>query len=435
MFDQIPKVAVPTLGEPEVISNLLDHFGPFTAAWVDEADTVLDPIRLSEDNTATTFQRFERSGPRARLFFEPAKVVAGIVTCGGLCPGLNNIIRGITRQLQLAYGVKRVLGFRFGYLGITPGSQHMPMELTAAGVEDINQFGGTILGSSRGPQDAKVVVDYLRLWGVNMLFCIGGDGTQRGALKIHEEAVRQGVKMAIVGVPKTIDNDVPFCARSFGFLTAVEQASEVLVGAHEEARSADYGVGLVKLMGRDAGFIAAAATNASGVVNLTLVPEADFAVEGPRGLLSYLEARLEKRRHAVIAVAEGAGQSLFNHTAVDTDASGNKKFNDIGVLLRERIVEHFSSIGKPVSMKYIDPSYAIRGVPAHAADAILCERYARDAVHAAMSGRSGMYVGYIHDEFIHVPTDLAAKHRRRINLRGSTWNAVLATTGQPAELK
>lgn len=434
MLHSLPKINVHRLGAATRPSPLLARHGPTSDACVPDSAYVIDPARFDTELLGD-YCLFERAGQRAQLFFDASTVHAGIVTCGGLCPGLNNIIRFVTNQLTHGYGARRVTGFRYGYSGLNPALGHAPVELTSSSVEDLSHFGGTALGSSRGPQEASIVVDYLESLGVNMLFCVGGDGTQRGALKIDEEARRRGAKIAVVGIPKTIDNDVPFCSRSFGFLTAVEKAVETLIAAHEEARSSDRGVGLVKLMGRDAGFIAAAATSASGVVNLTLVPELPFELEGTRGVLKFLEQRMDQRGHAVIAVAEGAGQDLFRNRAINTDASGNKKFNDVGVLLRDRIVEHFTSIGRPISMKYIDPSYAIRGVPANSADALLCERYARNAVHAAMSGRTGMYIGYIHDEYIHVPTELVLKHQRRIDLRGTVWNSVLASTGQPAELK
>jgi 6-phosphofructokinase 1 len=434
MLNSLPKIEVPRLGPAAIPSPLLAHYGPLVELCVPDTAYVIDPARFDAELLGE-YRLFERAGPRAKLHFDPKKVRAGIVTCGGLCPGLNNIIRFVTNQLTHGYGVKDVLGFRYGYSGLNPALGHAPMELTSQSVEDLSHFGGTALGSSRGPQDAKIVVDYLESLGVNVLFCVGGDGTQRGAMRIDAEARRRESSISVVGIPKTIDNDVPFCSRSFGFLTAVEKAVENLVAAHEEARSSDRGVGLVKLMGRDAGFICAAATSASGVVNLTLIPELPFELEGPKGIVKFLEERMDNRNHVVIAVAEGAGQSLFENRAVNTDASGNKKFNDVGVLLRDRIVEHFAGIGKPISMKYIDPSYAIRGVPANSADALLCERYARHAVHAAMSGRTGMFVGYIHDEYIHVPMELATHYQRRIDLSGSVWNSVLASTGQPAELK
>jgi 6-phosphofructokinase 1 len=423
-------IAIDRLGECDHPSPLLDALGPLLETCVSDTSYVIDPVEFDVESPAP-LRAFERSGPRAMLHVDPAMATAGIVTCGGLCPGLNNVVRALTMQLMYRYGVRRVLGFRFGYAGLNPALGYEPIELNPQVVDAISNDGGTILGSSRGPQEPAVTVDYLRRLGVNMLFCVGGDGTQRGALKIHEQVRAVGANIAVVGVPKTIDNDVPLNDQSFGYMTAVEKASEALIAAHAEARASDRGVGLVKLMGRDAGFIAAGATIASGVVNLTLVPELPFTMEA---VLKYLDQRLDQRRHAVIAVAEGAGQNLFKDVALNTDASGNKRFSDIGTTLRDRLVDHFASMGKPISMKYIDPSYMIRGVPANAGDSILCEQFARHAVHAAMSGRSGMFVALRNGHFVHVPTRLTARESRRLDLTGGTWNLVLSSTGQPASL-
>jgi 6-phosphofructokinase 1 len=431
MFEHIERCNVDRLGECVHDSPVVGQLTTAGRSLTPETAYVPDPVRVDIE-ASHTMRLFERAGPREKLYFHGPDVTAGIVTCGGLCPGLNNVIRTITLQLWYRYGVRNIVGFRYGYGGLVPGAEHPPMTLTPEAVTDIDRFGGTILGSSRGPEEPKEIVDHLCRLGIHMLFCVGGDGTQRGALAIHREADRRGVPLAVVGVPKTIDNDVAYCSRSFGFITAVEAAANSLVAAHEEARSSDRGVGLVKLMGREAGFIAAAATLAAGVVNLTLIPELSFTLDGPGGVLDYLERRLDARRHAVIAVAEGAGQDLFEQVAVTTDSSGNRRFNDIGVLLRDRIAEHFTALGKPVSMKYIDPSYMIRGIPANTTDAVLCDQFARHAVHAAMTGRTGMYVGFLHDEFIHVPTELGASEKRRVLMNGGTWTSVLGVTGQPA---
>lgn len=433
MFTSVERCEVPRLGPCTVTSPLVSEMGVYGRSFTPESAFVFDPVRVNPDDPAPV-RLFERAGPREKLFFRPDEVMPGVVTCGGLCPGLNNVLRSIAMQLWHRYGVKRLIGFRFGYAGLNPQLGYDPVELDPHRLADVDRFGGTMLGSSRGPQPPEVVVDFLLRLGVNMLFTVGGDGTQRGALSIYEEATRRGAKLAVVGIPKTIDNDVSFCARSFGFGSASEQAAFNLVAAHEEARSADRGVGIVKLMGRDAGFITAAATLASGVVNLALVPEVPFSLDGPRGVLRYLERRLDERRHAVIAVAEGAGQNLFTQGPAGTDKSGNKRYSDIGVFLRDRIVEHFEQRGEPVQAKYIDPSYGIRGIPANAQDAVLSDQYARHAVHAAMTGRTGMYVGYLHDEFIHVPTRLGSSVKKRIDPTGGLWTSVLGTTGQPVSM-
>jgi 6-phosphofructokinase 1 len=377
---------------------------------------------------------FERAGPREAIFFSPAATKAAIVTCGGVCPGLNNVIRTLYHQLHHGYGVRHVLGIPYGYHGLDPKNRYAPMELSTRLVSEIHRSGGTLLGTSRGPVEAGVMVDYLFSLGVNILFCIGGDGTQRGALTIHEEARRRGYPLAVVGVPKTIDNDIQFVWRTFGYLTAIEEAREVIDCAHNEARGVNNGVGLVKLMGRESGFIAAGATVASGEVNLTLVPEVPFALEGEHGVLEWLRRRLEQRRHAVIVVAEGAGQDLMPRRAVEYDASGNVKFADIGVFLKDRITEWFKERGIPVGVKYIDPSYAIRSRPANCDDALLCDQLARHAAHAAMAGKSGIVVGNWFNVFTHVPTPVAVREKKKIDPHSEIWTSVLAATGQPAWL-
>ena len=414
---------VSTLGEARFAS-------PISAA-VD--DWLRIPERIVRDSRALSASEllFELAGPRARLFFDPATVRAGVVTCGGLCPGLNDVIRSVFLELRYGYGVDEVLGFQGGYQGLDPALGAAPLVLTSELVDRIHTMGGTVLGTSRGPVDIERAVDSLIRRGVNVLFTIGGDGTMRGAAALYREAPRRGHPLAVVGIPKTVDNDVAFVTRSFGFLTAVEEAAMVLDRAHTEARSVANGIALVKLMGRHAGFIAAAATVANQDVNFTLVPEVPFRLDGERGLLAALEVRLRARGHAVVVVAEGAGQDLLEHGAEGRDASGNVKLRDIGPFLRERIERHFEAARVPLVMRYFDPSYLIRSSPANAADSILCDLFARHAVHAAMAGKTGVVIGSLHDAFIHVPIELLVSRSKRLDPDGAAWRAVLAATGQP----
>jgi 6-phosphofructokinase 1 len=374
---------------------------------------------------------FELAGPRAQLFFDPKRTRAGIVTCGGLCPGLNDVIRSLFLELHHAYGVPEVLGFRGGYQGLDPASRQQPVRLTTGFVEDIHKEGGTVLGTSRGPVDIAVAVDNLIRHGVNVLFTIGGDGTQRGGNELFQEAMRRGHALSVVGIPKTVDNDVPFVSRTFGYFTAVEEAAKVLHRAHTEARSVHNGISLVKLMGRHAGFIAAGATVASQDVNFTLVPEVPFKLAGPRGFLAALQDRIVKRGHAVVVVAEGAGQELLESPQSAHDASGNARLQDIGLFLRERIETWFQAEKVPIVMRYFDPSYLVRSSPANAEDSILCDLFARHAVHAAMAGKTGLVIGFLHEKFIHVPIELLTSRKKRMDTDALGWSAVLATTGQP----
>jgi 6-phosphofructokinase 1 len=373
---------------------------------------------------------FEKAGPRRRLYFDPARTRAAIVTCGGLCPGLNNVIRSVTRELRRGYGVGAVLGIRNGYQGLDPARGRPPIELTEELVEDIHKEGGTLLGTSRGPVDTRIAVDFLIERGVNLLFTVGGDGTQRGGNALYEEARSRGYELAVVGIPKTIDNDVRYVSRSFGHGTAVSVAVGVIQSAHTEARSVFNGISLVKLMGRQAGFIAAAATVASQEVNFCLVPELPFALEGDDGLLAALELRLQRKAHAVVVVAEGAGQHLLASDG-GRDASGNLKLQDIGALLKERFEAHFKSRGIEAPLRYFDPSYQIRGCPANTEDALLCDRMARHAVHAAMAGKTGLVISMLNDKVVHVPVAEVARGSKRLDLEGELWRSVLSSTGQP----
>jgi len=403
--------------------------------------TIGDNLRVPEhivhdvNKTTNTSLQFEMAGPREKLFFDPKQTRAGIVTCGGLCPGLNDVIRSLFNELVYAYGVNQVIGFRGGYQGLDPETSSPPITLTHEFVDHIHKEGGTVLGTSRGPVDVKRAVDNLVKLGINMLFTIGGDGTQRGGNALFQEAKKRGYALSVVGIPKTVDNDVAFVTRTFGYLTAVQEATVVLDRAHVEARSVDYGISLVKLMGRHAGFIAAGATVASQDVNFTLVPEVPFKLEGEGGFLAVLKQRMVDRKHALIVVAEGAGQDLLEGSNAERDSSGNILLKDIGHFLREKIESYFKLAQIPVILRYFDPSYIIRSSRANAEDSILCDLFARNAVHAAMAGKTGLVIGYLHDKFIHIPIELLASRTKTMEINSLSWRAVLAATGQPEKFE
>ena len=398
-------------------------------------DRVLHPTTLAEVTpwieAGIAPPSMEAAGPRQQLFFDPARLACGIVTCGGLCPGVNDVIRSIVISLYHHYGVASVYGFRFGYEGLVSRHGHTPLELTPASVNRIHAVGGSLLGSSRGPQDAGEMVERLKELGIGILFAIGGDGTLRGAKAIGDEAARQGVPLAVVGVPKTIDNDVSFVQKTFGFETAVTEARRATSAANTEAEAARNGIGLVKVMGRDSGFIAAYSVLVSGQVNFCLVPEVPFTLDK---FLAALERRLEQRQHALIVVAEGAGQDLLARSG-ERDASGNIKFGDVGLFLRDAITRHFQRLGVEISLKYIDPSYAIRSVPATAHDSAFCLLLGQCAVHAGMAGRTNMVVSFWNHQFTHVPISLAVAERKKIDPEGALWSSVLASTGQPRDMR
>ena len=373
---------------------------------------------------------FETAGPRKTVYFDPSKLKCGIVTCGGICPGLNDVIRAIVLSLFYHYGVPTTFGFRYGFEGLSCKYGHVPMELNPDKVKDIHHQGGTILGSSRGPQDVSDMVDTLERMNIGILFTIGGDGTLRGARSIAEEIDRRRLKISVIGIPKTIDNDISYIQQSFGFETAVTESKTAIYSANMEATGARNGIGLVKLMGRDSGFIAAYATLAHSDVNFCLAPEVRFDMDA---FLRILKDRLERKRHAVIVVAEGAGQDLMEETN-ERDASGNIRFGDIGLFLKEKIQAYFREIGMEFSLKYIDPSYTIRSMPASPPDSVFCLLLGHNAVHAGMAGRTNMVVGFWKDQFTHVPISLAVSRRKKIDPKGRLWNNVLESTGQPAKM-
>jgi 6-phosphofructokinase 1 len=375
----------------------------------------------------------ESAGPREKIFFDPPKTIAGIVTCGGLCPGLNDIIRGIVDQCFYQYGINRVYGFRYGYAGLVQRYGHAPLMLRPESVAQIHNFGGTILGSSRGPQSVAEMVDTLEEMSVDILFVVGGDGTLKGAAEITEELARRGLRKAVVGIPKTIDNDIMYLDKSFGFETAFAQAVQAVKSAYAEAQGAVNGIGLLKLMGRDSGFISCYAALAGNNVDFVLIPEVPFSLDGPGGFLEALRYRLAKRRGAVIIVSEGAGQELMEG-GDGTDASGNQRYGDIGLFLKDRINAFLAERKMEATLKYIDPSYIVRSVPANAADNVYCSRLAQHAVHAAMAGKTGMLVGRWHGSFVHLPLEMVIHGRRKVSPDGELWHAVLECTGQPASL-
>lgn len=374
--------------------------------------------------------QMELAGPREKIFFDPSRLRCGVVTCGGICPGINDVIRAIVLSLHYHYGVKTVFGFRFGYEGLVPKYGHEPLELTPETVKNIHQRGGTILASSRGPQDIAEMVNTLERMAIGILFVIGGDGTLRGAQAIAQEVEQRGLAISVVGIPKTIDNDISYVQETFGFETAVTETRTSLYSAYVEATGAWNGIGLVKLMGRHSGFIAAYATLANSNVNFCLVPEIPFTLEG---FLHALQERLSKRGHALVVVAEGAGQDLMGETP-GRDASGNVRLGDIGIFLRDRIREHSAKARVEVNLKYIDPSYTIRSMPANARDSALCLLLGQRAVHAGMTGRTNMVVSVWRGEFTHVPISLAVSLRKRIDPEGWLWAAVLSSTGQPRNM-
>ena len=417
---------IPTLGTAKIPTTVTNQ------RFVDDAEPItlsMTSEELSELDSDTIPIQFEKAGPRSKLYFDPSKIKCAIVSCGGLCPGLNDVIRSIVMQAHYHYKIRTVLGIRNGLRGFIPKYGYDVMELTPDSVTNIHHFGGTILGTSREQQPAEEIVDSLERMNISILFVIGGDGTMRAAKMIVDEITARNSNISVIGIPKTIDNDINFITRSFGFDTAVEKATEAIQCAHVEASCVAGGVGLVKLMGREAGFIAAQATLALQEVNFLLVPEQPFKLDGEDGLLKALERRLKARKHAVIVCAEGAGQDLMAERVKD-GFSTNPVLGDICTLLIERIKAHFDKRGLEMYMKFIDPSYIIRSVPANAGDRVYCGFLGDHAVHAAMAGKTGMVVTQLKSSMVHLPLNLVTLKRRTLNTNSDYWCSVMDTTGQ-----
>lgn len=416
------------LGAPRIDSPLT------TGQFVEDQERVLLDIsaeRVEESiKGGTKPVAFMKAGPRRTIYFDPSKLKCAVVTCGGLCPGLNNVIRSLVLTLYHTYGVRNILGIRYGLQGFIPKYGHPVMELNPDVVGGIHELGGTILASSRGPQDVEQIVDALERMNVGILFMLGGDGTFRAAERIVCEIRNRGDKISVIGIPKTIDNDINLLSRSFGFATAVSKAADVIGSAHVEASGAPNGVGLVKLMGRYSGFIAASAALVNRDANFVLIPESEFDIDAPHGFLAVLEKRIAERKHAVVVVAEGAGQGYCG--AEGADESGNLRLGDIGLVLKQRIAEYFKSKEIELNLKYIDPSYIIRSVPATAGDSVFCGFLGQNAVHAGMAGKTNLVVGNCNDEFVHLPIQLVVAKRKHVDLNGRLWRSVLEATGQPS---
>ncbi|KAK6941433.1 Phosphofructokinase domain, partial [Dillenia turbinata] len=401
--------------------------------FVNVDDTVQQKIVVHKNSPRGI--HFRRAGPRQKVYFDSDEVHACIVTCGGLCPGLNTVIREIVCGLSHMYGVTKILGIEGGYRGFYARNT---ITLNPKVVNDIHKRGGTILGSSRGGHDTAKIVDSIQDRGINQVYILGGDGTQKGASVIFEEIRRRGLKVAVAGIPKTIDNDIPVIDKSFGFDSAVEEAQRAINAAHVEAESVENGIGVVKLMGRYSGFIAMHATLASRDVDCCLIPESPFYLEGSGGLFEYIEKRLKENGHMVIVIAEGAGQDLLSESmrsAEQQDASGNKLLQDVGLWISQKIKDHFARRNKiTINLKYIDPTYMIRAIPSNAADNVYCTLLAQSAVHGAMAGYTGFTVGPVNGRHSYIPFYRITEKQNKVVITDRMWARLLSSTNQPSFL-
>ncbi|GAB2292458.1 ATP-dependent 6-phosphofructokinase 3 [Dionaea muscipula] len=391
--------------------------------FVDDDDTVVQ--KAVQHINGERGIHFRRQGPRQKVYFQPDEVKACIVTCGGLCPGLNTVIRELVCGLDYMYGVKQIVGIEGGYKGFYARNT---IPLTPKFVDNIHRRGGTVLGTSRGGHNTMKIVDSIQDRGFNQVYIIGGDGTQKGAALIYEEIRKRGLKAVVAGIPKTIDNDIPIIDKSFGFDTAVEEAQRAISAAHVEAESAENGIGLVKLMGRHSGFIAMYASLASRDVDCCLIPESPFYLEGPGGLFEFIEKRLKHSGHMVIVIAEGVADTMD-----EVDPSGNKILQDAGLWMAQRIKDHFAQGKKMnINLKYIDPTYMIRAIPSNASDNVYCTILAQSAIHGAMAGFTGFTVGPVNGRHCYIPFRHITEKQHKVVITDRMWARLLSSTNQPS---
>ncbi|KAK6912765.1 Phosphofructokinase domain [Dillenia turbinata] len=435
VFEDVPHL-IDYIDDLPTYPNPLQVHPAYSAVkqyFVDMDDTVAKQIVFHRDSPRGV--HFRRAGPHQRVYFEPDEVHACIVTCGGLCPGLNTVIREIVCGLYHMYGVNKILGIDGGYRGFYARNT---IALTPKFVNDIHKRGGTILGTSRGGHDTSKIVDSIQDRGINQVYIIGGDGTLKGASVIFEEIRRRGLKVAVAGIPKTIDNDIPVIDKSFGFDTAVEEAQRAINAAHVEAESVENGVGVVKLMGRYSGFIAMYATLASRDVDCCLIPESPFYLEGKGGLFEFMEKRLKENGHMVLVIAEGAGQELLSESLSSMDqkdASGNKLLQDVGLWISQKIKDHFKHHKMVLNLKYIDPTYMIRAVPSNASDNVYCTLLAQCAVHGAMAGHTGFTTGLVNGRHTYIPFVRVTEKQNKVVITDRMWARLLSSTNQPSFLR
>ena len=427
-------LAIARLGERTIDTPLRDLLGgrEESVHYVTETDRVLldDTLGVAKRRSAGTpaeLPAFNPGGPREKLYFEPSTVTAAIVTCGGLCPGLNNVVRALVLQLANAYGVKSILGFRNGYSGLTDTSA--PLALTPELVRDIHNRGGTILGTSRGGQEPAAMVDTLARHRVDMLFVIGGDGSLRGAQKIAAKpppatAARRGGHPEDHRQRHSVDRP------------ELRLPDRVRPRRRVDPRRAHRG--RVHRRRRGTGQADGPAQRLHRLLCDTRQPRSRLRPD-PRSLLParQLPALPAQARRSAGARSRGRRRGRRAGAvprSAETDASGNARLGDIGALLRERVTAHFAQHGTPLSLRYVDPGYAIRSVPANAFDAVYCARLAQAAVHAGMAGFTSMVVARWHGRFIHLPIALATATRNQVDPHGDLWMSVLEATGQPKHL-
>ena len=265
-----------------------------------------------------------------------------IATCGGLCPGTNDVIRAIVLELHHLYKVRHIYGVRYGFQGFIPKYGHDLVDLTPEVVANIHTFGGTVLSSSRGPQDIGEIVDALdRMQHPASSSSSAATAPCRAANRICEEIARRELRIGVIVIPKTIDNDIALVSRSFGFDTAVEMATEAIHAAHTEALGAPNGIGLVKLMGRY--LRVHRRQRHPGLAGSQLCPDPRGRFRSGRRLRSAGQSGRPPEGAAPRRHRGGRGRrgTILPEENRQRDPSGNLKPGDIGHFLQDEIKDYF----------------------------------------------------------------------------------------------
>ena len=382
--------------------------------------------KYNEYVKADNGELYIRGGPRFHIALDNLRVKACIMTCGGLCPGLNVVIRELVMALRYNYGVAEIYGIKWGFLGFT--QKECWIKLEPEDVKHIHLLGGTVLGTSRRGFDGEEISKQLIKNNVNMVFFIGGDGTHRGIKELSKILKEKKKKIILVGIPKSIDNDMPIIDKSFGLESVVQESVRTIRAANVEANCNLNGIGLVKLFGRSSGFVAMLSTLAARDVNICLIPEIPFNLYGENGLLDFIFQRMQVKEHCVIVVSDGARFSVK-----DYKTSNGRPVEDIGLVIKKEIIEKSEELGIEVNLKYMDPTYVVRAVPANEYDCNLCAKLAESAVHCAFAGFTNFSVGMINNKPCMIPLEkMCGKSERKVEFNSDDYLMLLASTGQPS---
>jgi 6-phosphofructokinase 1 len=415
-----------------------------------------DIIQVFADNGyLDAFPRFLRTGEQPEYRFDPTDVTIGILIAGGIAAGLNMVVDSIVKRhfalaTQIAGGEPqslRIYGYDGGYKGMMQSKRFLLAPTEGAGRRanypaglpiratdgQATSGGSTLVKAGRGEEltDEQAILSLARehvrkivTEGLDILYVIGGNGTLSWAARLCEalEEMQDAKPIAIVGGPKTMDNDVFFTDATFGFRTAVDVATNFVLGIHHDARAQDR-IGLLEVFGASAGWVALHAHADSGEGDEVLIPERmpekredhnDFL----GGILDYVEKRLEDNDHAVVVVAEGAMPEWQWRDAGAKD----RAFANLLSKMKQRYGPARAEAGKePFAISDVRTRYLVRGTPPNTYDIELCKVTGRLMVDTALAGFTGCAVHRWQNDYVLVPFRTAAERLKQVPM----WDVFL----------